>query len=307
MKKMLLGVGMMVLAAGVFTAAQQRQQDPKSMGGGDCAANPYNCRDTANPLPKADTVWLEEMTWMDVRDAMAAGKTTVIIPTGGHEPNGPWLALGKHNYVLTANCDAIARKMGNALCAPVIKHVPEGNIDPPSGHMASPGTITLREDTFRALLTDTAESLIAHGFKQVFFIGDSGGNQGGQRAVAEALNTKYAGKSLVAHIQEYYDYASVSEFMATKGLKEGKSDGLHDDVVITLNMYVQDPKSVRFDERVKAGKTTINGVDISNKAKNAEWGKQIVAFRTDHTIAAINKAIANKGTLPAPQRRRPGQ
>lgn len=307
MKKMLLGVGMMVLAAGVFAVAQQRQQDPKSMGGGDCAANPYNCRDTANPLPKADTVWLEEMTWMDVRDALAAGKTTVIIPTGGHEPNGPWLALGKHNYVLTANCDAIARKMGNALCAPVIKHVPEGNIDPPSGHMTSPGTITLREDTFRALLTDTAESLIAHGFKQVFFIGDSGGNQGGQRAVAEALNTKYAGKSLVAHIQEYYDYASVTEFMATKGLKEGKSDGLHDDVIITLNMYVQDPKSVRFDERVKAGKTTINGVDISNKAKNTEWAKQIVAFRTDHTIAAINKAIANKGTLPAPPRRRPGQ
>ncbi len=307
MKKMLLGMGVMVLAAGVFAGAQQRQQDPKSMGGGDCAANPYNCRDTANPLPKADTVWLEEMTWMDVRDAMAAGKTTVIIPTGGHEPNGPWLALGKHNYVLTANCDAIARKMGNALCAPVIKHVPEGNIDPPSGHMSSPGTITLREDTFRALLTDTAESLIAHGFKQVFFIGDSGGNQGGQRAVAEALNTKYAGKSLVAHIQEYYDYASVTEFMATKGLKEGKSDGLHDDVIITLNMYVQDPKSVRFDERVKAGKTTINGVDISNKAKNTEWAKQIVAFRADHTIAAINKAIANKGTLPAPPRRRPGQ
>ena len=151
------------------------------MGGGDCAQNPYNCKDAPNPLPKADTVWLEEMTWMDVRDAMAAGKTTVIIPTGGHEPNGPWLALGKHNYVLHANCDAIARKMGNALCAPIIKHVPEGDIDPPTGHMTSPGTISLREDTFRALLTDTAESLKAHGFKQIFFIGDSGGNQAGQR------------------------------------------------------------------------------------------------------------------------------
>ncbi len=102
MKKTLLGVGAMVIAAGAFAAAQQGRPapDPRSMGGGDCAQNPYNCKDAPNPLPKADTVWLEEMTWMDVRDAMAAGKTTVIIPTGGHEPNGPWLALGKHNYVL---------------------------------------------------------------------------------------------------------------------------------------------------------------------------------------------------------------
>jgi creatinine amidohydrolase/Fe(II)-dependent formamide hydrolase-like protein len=155
------------------------------------------------------------------------------------------------------------------------------------------------------MLTDTAESLLAHGFRQVFFIGDSGGNQGGQRAVAEALNAKYAGKALVAHIQEYYDYASVSAFMATKGLKEGASDNMHDDVIITLNMFIQDPKSVRFDERVKAGKATINGVDISNKAKNTEMARQIVAFRTEKTIEAINKAIANKGTLPAPERRRP--
>jgi creatinine amidohydrolase len=308
MKKTLLGVGAMVIAGGMFAAAQQGRPapDPRSMGGGDCAQNPYNCKDAANPLPKADTVWLEEMTWMDVRDAMAAGKTTVIIPTGGFEPNGPWLVLGKHNYVLQANCDAIARKMGNALCAPTIKHVPEGDINPPTGHMTSPGTITMREDTFRAILTDTAESLQAHGFKQIFFIGDSGGNQAGQRAVAEALNAKWAGKALIAHIQEYYDYASVAAYMETKGLKAGKSDEMHDDPIITLNMYVDDPKSVRFDERVKAGKATINGVDVSNKAKNAEWAKQIVAFRAEKTVEAINKAIANKGTLPAAPRRRPG-
>ena len=57
--------------------------DGKSAGGGDCAKNAYNCIATANPLPKNDTVWMEDMTWMDVRDAMKAGKTTVIIATGG--------------------------------------------------------------------------------------------------------------------------------------------------------------------------------------------------------------------------------
>ena len=91
--------------------------------------------------PATNTVWLEEMTWMDVRDALKAGKTNIIISTGGIEPNGPWLVTGKHNYVLHANCEAIARKMGNALCAPIVKFVPEGDIEPKTSHMASPGTI----------------------------------------------------------------------------------------------------------------------------------------------------------------------
>lgn len=274
---------------------QRREPDPRSMGGGDCRDNPYNCADAANPLPAASTVWLEEMTWMDVRDALKAGKTSVIIATGGMEPNGPWLVTGKHNYVLHANCEAIARKMGNALCAPIIKHVPEGDIEKKTGHMASPGTISMREDTFRALLRDTAESLQAHGFKNVIFIGDSGGNQAGQKAVAEELTTKWAGKALALHIPEYYDYASVSKFMEGKGIKEGKSDSMHDDPIITLNMFIDDPNSVRFDQRVKAGKATINGVDVSNKAKNTDLAKQIVEFRATKTIEAINKAIAAKG------------
>src|SRR5262245_46981968 len=312
MTKTLLGLGAMVIVTGAMLAAQapggqRRAPDPRSMGGGDCAENPYNCADAPNPLPKADTVWLEEMTWMDVRDAMKAGKTTVIIPTGGFEPNGPWLALGKHNYVLHANCEAIARKMGNALCAPVIKHVPEGDIDPPTGHMTTPGTISLREDTFRALLTDTASSLKQAGFKQIFLIGDSGGNQAGQRTVAEDLNKKWGGSTLIAHIQEYYDYASVAKYMEGNGIKDTKAENMHDDPIITLNMFIDDPNSVRYDARVKAGKASINGVDVSNKAKNTEWAKQIVAFRADKTIEAINKAIQNKGTLPAPPRRTAGQ
>ena len=135
----LVACGVVVLAAGAASAQQpgaaapqqqreQRPPDPRSRGGGDCRDNPYNCADAPNPIPAPNTVWMEEMTWMDVRDAMKAGKTSVIIASGGMEPNGPWLATGKHNYVLHANCEAIARKMGNALCAPIVKFVPEGDI-----------------------------------------------------------------------------------------------------------------------------------------------------------------------------------
>jgi len=275
---------------------------PPSMGGGQCSANPFNCPDAVNPLPAPNTVWIEEMTWMDVRDALKAGKTTVIITTGGMEPNGPWLVTGKHNYVLHANCDAIARKLGTALCAPTVKFVPEGSYDPPSGHMTSPGTISVTNNTFKAILTDIVGSLKAHGFTRIFLIGDSGGNQGGQRQVADSLNKLWAGNTLVAHLQEYYDYASVSKHMETKGLKGGKSDGLHDDAEITLNMMIDDPKSVRLDERIKAKQAMINGVSLTDKKKNMEWAREIVAFRTQVTIDAMNKAIANGGTLPAAPR-----
>ena len=310
MKNIALVAVSIVALGGMYVSAQpppvvspgqaQRQQrpapDPRSIGGGQCAENPFNCVDAPNPLTPPNTVWIEDMTWMDVRDAMKAGKTTIIIPTGGIEPNGPWLALGKHNFVLAANCDAIARKLGNALCAPTIKLVPEGDIEPKSGHMASPGTMSMREDTFRAVLNDAAESLQAHGFKNVIFIGDSGGNQAGQKAVAEALTARWAGKALALHIPEYYTYAVVAKHMTEHGIVDGKSDNLHDDPIITLNMFITDPNSVRYDARVKAGKATINGVSVADKAKNLALAKQIVEFRAAYTVDAINKAIAARGT-----------
>jgi creatinine amidohydrolase len=286
---------------------QSQQARARDMGGGRCDRNAYNCADAPNPLPAPGTVWIEEMTWMEVRDAIQAGKTTVIIPTGGVEPNGPWLVTGKHNYVLQVNCDAIARKLGDALCAPIIKLVPEGAIEPASGHMRSPGTISVRQETFRATLTDVVHSLKQHGFKRILLIGDSGGNQPGQRAVADSLTALWKGDPLVAHIQEYYDYAGVSRHMASRGIPDDstKSDNLHDDAIITLNMFAADPRSVRYEERAKIGKASINGVSIADRQKNQALAKEIIDFRTTQTVAAIRKAIAHRGTLPAPPRERP--
>src|ERR671922_1760301 len=115
------------------------------------------------PIDMRESVWLEELTWMEVRDLLKAGTTTVIVPTGGVEQNGPYLAAGKHNYVLQATCPAIARKLGHALCAPIVPFVPEGDIEPPTDHMKYPSTISVTEATYRALLTDIASSLKTHG------------------------------------------------------------------------------------------------------------------------------------------------
>jgi creatinine amidohydrolase/Fe(II)-dependent formamide hydrolase-like protein len=300
----------LVIAAGILlfvtatVAAQpaqgQRGQrppaDPRSAGGGNCSANPYNCVDTPNPLTPPDTVWMEDMTWMDVRDAVKGGKTTVIVSTGGIEPNGPWLALGKHNFVLKANCDAIARKLGNALCAPIVPFVPEGSIEPKSSHMVTVGTISLEESTFEALLTDIARSYKAHGFENIVFIGDSGGNQDGMKAVADKLNAQWNAKPAVVHIPEYYAYNTVAKLLEDLGVTKAgaKTDSLHDDPGIALNMFMTDPNSIRWDARVKAGKATIDGVSLADKNKNLEIGRKIVEMRATNTVAAIKKALADR-------------
>lgn len=237
---------------------------------------------------------------MDVRDAIKAGKTTVIIASGGMEPNGPWIATGKHNFVLQSNCDAIARQLGNALCAPIVKFVPEGNIEPPSGHMVSPGTISMREGTFRAILADMVHSLKMSGFKTIILIGDSGGNQAGQRYVADSLNTLWGAEPIVAHVQQYYDYDGAARYMTEHGIVDGASDNLHDDPIISLNIFNTDPRMIRWADRAKARTASINGVSLADSAQSAALAKAIVAFRARITVDAINRSIANRGTLPAP-------
>jgi creatinine amidohydrolase/Fe(II)-dependent formamide hydrolase-like protein len=241
------------------------------------------------PIPVMDTVFMEEMTWMEIRDAMAAGKTTAIVATGGLEQNGPYLATGKHNYILRATTQAIARKLGNALVAPIVPFVPEGDIDPPSGHMRYPGTISLTENTYEALLADICASLRTHGFMEIVLIGDSGGNQEGMKRTAEELNVKWAGRTRVHYIAEYYDYPEVAKWLESEGIKQ-TPEGLHDDFAITAIMMTVDPNTVRMKERGAAGKFSINGIDLAPAPKTIEWGKKIIEFRANAAVKAIELA-----------------
>ncbi len=248
------------------------------------------------PIAALNSVWIEEPTWMEVRDAIAAGKTTVIVPTGGIEQNGPYVATGKHNYVLQSACEGIARQLGNALCAPIIKLVPEGSIDPPSGHMRYPGTISLRPATFEAVLTDVGASLAQHGFEHIVYIGDSGGNQRGMANVAAALNNQWR-QTRAHHIPEFYNYDDVLQYMERDlGIVQPTDDGLHDNYYITSIMMVTDPTVVRYEQRVAGDKATINGVSIFPKEKTIEVGKKLLTFRVEQTVTAIRAAIAGGET-----------
>lgn len=258
--------------------------------------------DASKPFPSLDSVFMEELTWMEVRDAIKSGKTTAIVAAGGLEQNGPHVATGKHNYVLRGTTEAIARKLGNALVLPVVKFVPEGTIDPPSGHMRFAGTISLRQETFKLLLTDITHSLKQHGFTDIIFISESGGNVRGMREVAEELNRTWEGGSAtVYYISEYYEQDKWSyNFLKAIGVHQ-KPDvqsatraGIHSDYHYEAMMAAVNPQTIRTRERVATGAYTINGFDMNPPSKTIENGKKLVEYRADLTVTAIQKALAAK-------------
>jgi creatinine amidohydrolase len=259
--------------------------------------------DDPRPIEALDTVFTEEMTWMEVRDAIRAGKTTAIVATGGLEQNGPHVATGKHNYVLRSTTEAIARKLGNALVSPIVPFVPEGSIDPPSGHMRYPGTISLREETFQALLKDVCASLKQHGFLNIVLIGDSGGNARGMQATADSLNGEWRrGPTRVYHVSEYYeqDIWSYDELkrmgiVQLPDVKSATRDAVHTDFHYESMVALVDPRHIRMDQRIRAGQFEVYGVALAPIEKTLTAARHLVDYRADITVEAIRKAMAAAG------------
>jgi creatinine amidohydrolase/Fe(II)-dependent formamide hydrolase-like protein len=142
--------------------------------------------------PMPNTVDMADMTWVEVRSAIERGYTIVIVPTGGIEQNGVHMVLGKHDYIVRSAANRIAQELGSTLVTPLVSFVPEGNYDPPSDNMLFPGTLGVPEPVFAQVLEGIARSLKSAGFKTICFIGDHGGSQAAQAAVATKLNSDYS-------------------------------------------------------------------------------------------------------------------
>jgi len=241
-----------------------------------------------------DTVFLEDLTWTEVRDAIRAGKTTIIIPAGGTEQNGPHMALGKHNARVKVLSERIARGLGDALVAPVIAYVPEGAIAPPTGHMRYPGTITTPDDAFQKVLESAARSFRAHGFRDIVLLGDHGSTQAGQRAVAARLNREWAASGVRVHaIDEYYRAAEteVPQLYRSRGYRDaelGRHAGLTD-TALTLGT---DARLVRMD-RLRPGRDG-DGVDGDPTRATVELGRAGADLIVSRTVDAIRKSITSR-------------
>jgi creatinine amidohydrolase len=241
-----------------------------------------------------DTVFLEELTWTEVRDAIHAGKATIIIPAGGTEQNGPHMALGKHNARVKVLAERIARGLGDALVAPVIAYVPEGGIAPPTGHMRFPGTITTSDEAFQKVLDGAARSFKLHGFRHIVLLGDHGSTQTGQKAVAARLNREWAGTGARVHaIEDYYraSEVEVSELLKARGYRDAEL-GRHAGLTDTALMLATDARMVRTD-RLPAARDG-DGVDGDPSRATAELGRAGVELIVARTVDAIRKSITRR-------------
>lgn len=239
-----------------------------------------------------DTVFLEELTWTEVRDAIRAGKTTIIFPTGGTEQNGPHMVLGKHNFIVRHASERIARSLGNALVAPVLAYVPEGSIDPPTGHMQYPGTITLPDEYFMKVTEYAARSFRANGFKDIVLIGDSGPNQKGLQAVAAQLNREWANTDVRVHfIPRYYDEGAFRAWLRAQGEKEDDI-GTHAGISDTSQLMAVNPAWIRSDRLAATGDRRPTGVTGNPARASAAYGRKGLELKIEGAVEQIRKSIA---------------
>lgn len=243
-----------------------------------------------------DTVFLEAMTWTELRAAIRAGKTTIIVPAGGTEQNGPHMALGKHNARVKALAERIARALGNALVAPVIAYVPEGGLSPATGHMRFPGTITVPDDAFQRVLDSAARSFKLHGFRDVVFLGDHGSTQAGQKAVAARLNREWRATPARAHaVEEYYRAATSGfrELLHARGFgpEELGEHAALPDTSLTLAI---DPQLVRANAQPEEIPGAGTGVDGDPRRATAELGRLGVDLIVGRTVTAIKTSITHR-------------
>ncbi len=248
--------------------------------------------------PANASVFLEDQTWTELRDLVAAGTTTIIIPIGGTEQSGPAMALGKHNVRVKFLAERIATKLGNALVAPVVAYVPEGNIDPPTEHMRFPGTITIGDKTFEQLLESAARSFRHAGFKTIVLIGDHGGYQADESHVADRLNAEW--KKTPVRVFAALDYYRLAQAPYTRkllaaGARESEI-GTHAGLADTSLMLAVDPSMVR-QERLSAPPKlgAADGVYGGDPARSsAEFGQLGIDLIVDGTVDAIRGFVAKQ-------------
>lgn len=240
------------------------------------------------------SVFLEDLTWIEVRDAVASGMTVALVPTGGTEQNGPHMVLGKHNAIARDAAGEIARRLGNALVAPVIAYVPEGRLDPPEGHLRFPGTLGVSEATFAAELGDAATSLALAGFTLICFVGDHGGSQPVQADVAQRLTTAWRARGVrVANLGRYYAANGQEDWLKAHGFTP-REIGSHAGVLDTAELLAVEPAGVRaglLSPRTWPFGAT--GVAGDPSRATAEIGQALMELKIAAGVAETRELLSN--------------
>lgn len=245
------------------------------------------------PLP--NTVDIADMTWVEVQTALKRGYTTVIVPTGGLEQNGPHMVIGKHDYIVQHAAERIATELGHTLVAPVVAYVPEGTYDPPSGHMRFPGTIGVPEATYAAVIDGIARSLKAGGFTTICFIADHGGSQAPQAETAKRLTAEWHGHGVqVIDVDAYYSDAAQIALLLGQG-ESREAIGEHASIIDTSELMAVHPQGVdlaRSHDLLPSLQPT--GVIGNPATASAERGQKLLEIRIQAAVAQIRARTATQ-------------
>ncbi|HXT17280.1 MAG TPA: creatininase family protein [Gemmatimonadaceae bacterium] len=257
-----------------------------------------------NP-PKGPLVEFDKMTWPEVKQAMAEGKTTALIYTGGTEQRGPQNTNGGHTMMAQATVKAIAIKLGNAIALPVLPYTPN------NASATLPGTIGLTPEILGAVLERLTEQAIATGFKNVILMQDHGGGTNVYGEVAKKLDAKYAPQGVrVFFCDEVYAKAQgdFDAWLKANGYPVSSHAGIPDTSEMwyldSANVYVRadliptalgdtlgrgaqrDPKVPRIN----------NGISGDARRSTKELGKKAFDIKVDYAVRQINAFLAGTET-----------
>lgn len=230
------------------------------------------------------SVYIRDLTWVEVREAIEEGKTTVIYYAGSTEQNGPHMALGKHNIIANYLAGRVARKLGNALVAPTMPFAPTGE------HIRYPGTINLSDATFAAVAREVGQSMFAAGFRVVCFMGDHGGGQEALKSVATELDREWWPKGRRAHYigDAYYKAeAEIHAYLVAKKLPPGAHAGIED--TSQLMFLDRGQKWIRREKLGEAQEKT--GVDGDPRRASASLGKALLDIKVNAAVAQIESLV----------------
>lgn len=240
---------------------------------------------------QSGSLFIEDLTWPEVQQAIAQGKTTAIYYAGSTEQNGPHMALGKHTVVAHYAAGRIAEALGNALVYPVLPFAPTGDAARKTGHMKFPGTVTLSEATFAAVARDVALSALAAGFRNVVLMADHGDGQSALKRVASALDRARGAKGThVYYVPAPYTAAQarVRAYLAERGLVAGRHAGISD--TSELMFLDRQQKWIRRDKLAAGDKST--GVDGDPRQATAELGRIFLDMKIDSAVTQIRRLLS---------------
>jgi len=248
----------------------------------------------AAALRLPESLDVADMTWIELREAIAAGYRTVIVPSGGVEQNGPHMILGKHDHIARHAARRIAAELGDALVVPVLPFAPQGRLDPPEGNRRFPGTLGISEEAFMATLEGVARSLRAAGFRTICLLAEHGPSQAPQQRLAARLSAEWRreGVRVVALSRWYAAIAEQDAWLRGQGETEA-TIGSHAGIGDTSELMAVHPPGVDLSRLpARAAELPALGASGDPARASAARGEVLLAIRIAAALAEIRAARA---------------